>query len=185
MWLGDNLMVKGKGLEIFQTDPCQKSVWDRFGVKKKSPNESKPCHSSSFLPLGVDVLHIDGRDGGAASGNPSKMTEKCRIGELRAMLLHLIHKVCLIARLDSRTWIPWQLDIFILASKSESIWSTISYETTIQQHTSWCCHWFSYSESYKKMEKQRNLDAQNIKAQLDSIHDVLDTKARMDSDMKG
>ena len=27
------------------------------------------------------------------------------------------------------------------------------------------------------MEKQRNLDAQNLKAQLDSIHDVLDTKA--------
>jgi len=31
-------------------------------------------------------------------------------------------------------------------------------------------------DSYKKMEKQRNLDAQNLKAQLDSIHDVLDTK---------
>ncbi|CAK8990083.1 unnamed protein product [Durusdinium trenchii] len=31
-------------------------------------------------------------------------------------------------------------------------------------------------DSFKKMEKQRNLDAQNIKAQLDAIHDVLDTK---------
>lgn len=31
-------------------------------------------------------------------------------------------------------------------------------------------------DSVKKMEKQRNLDAQNLKAQLDSIHDVLDTK---------
>ena len=27
------------------------------------------------------------------------------------------------------------------------------------------------------MEKQRNLDGQNFKAQLDAIHDVLDTKA--------
>ena len=44
------------------------------------------------------------------------------------------------------------------------------------------CLFFSvpskFSESVKKMEKQRNLDAQNLKAQLDSIHDVLDTKAR-------
>lgn len=31
-------------------------------------------------------------------------------------------------------------------------------------------------DSVKKMEKQRDLDAQNLKAQLDSIHDVLDTK---------
>jgi len=30
------------------------------------------------------------------------------------------------------------------------------------------------------MEKQRNLDAQNLKAQLDSIHDVLDTKVPWD-----
>lgn len=36
--------------------------------------------------------------------------------------------------------------------------------------------WCTLSESVKKMEKQRNLDAQNLKAQLDSIHDVLDTK---------
>ena len=32
-------------------------------------------------------------------------------------------------------------------------------------------------EAVKKMEKQRNLDGQNFKAQLDAIHDVLDTKA--------
>eukprot|EP00438_Fugacium_kawagutii_P005811 Skav230514 [mRNA] locus=scaffold4943:23933:34986:+ [translate_table: standard] len=31
-------------------------------------------------------------------------------------------------------------------------------------------------KAVKKMEKQRNLDAQNLKAQLDAIHDVLDTK---------
>ncbi|CAE7232349.1 ynaI [Symbiodinium sp. CCMP2456] len=31
-------------------------------------------------------------------------------------------------------------------------------------------------EAVKKMEKQRNLDGQNFKAQLDAIHDVLDTK---------
>ena len=37
--------------------------------------------------------------------------------------------------------------------------------------------WFR-AKSLKKMEKQRNLDAQNIKAQLDAIHDVLDTKAK-------
>eukprot|EP00439_Symbiodinium_sp_Y106_P025461 s5157_g3.t1 len=32
------------------------------------------------------------------------------------------------------------------------------------------------SDAVKKMEKQRNLDGQNFKAQLDAIHDVLDTK---------
>jgi len=31
-------------------------------------------------------------------------------------------------------------------------------------------------DAFKKMEKQRNLDGQNFKAQLDAIHDVLDTK---------
>jgi hypothetical protein len=35
------------------------------------------------------------------------------------------------------------------------------------------------------MEKQRNLDAQNLKAQLDSIHDVLDTKVPWVKSMGG
>merc|ERR1712093_150268 len=32
------------------------------------------------------------------------------------------------------------------------------------------------SDSMRKMEKQRNMDEQNWKAQMDAVHDVLDTK---------
>merc|ERR1711862_80066 len=32
------------------------------------------------------------------------------------------------------------------------------------------------SDSVRKMEKQRNMDEQNWKAQMDAVHDVLDTK---------
>eukprot|EP00409_Alexandrium_fundyense_P000289 CAMPEP_0185912246 /NCGR_PEP_ID=MMETSP0196C-20130402/37881_1 /TAXON_ID=2932 /ORGANISM="Alexandrium fundyense, Strain CCMP1719" /LENGTH=85 /DNA_ID=CAMNT_0028633457 /DNA_START=1 /DNA_END=254 /DNA_ORIENTATION=- len=32
------------------------------------------------------------------------------------------------------------------------------------------------SDAIRKMEKQRNMDEQNWKAQMDAVHDVLDTK---------
>merc|ERR1712093_305532 len=32
------------------------------------------------------------------------------------------------------------------------------------------------SDAMRKMEKQRNMDEQNWKAQMDAVHDVLDTK---------